>query len=186
MTLGSFGIGSWFILVFLVNFFYPILFEIFNDGRTPGKQLLRIRVVQEDGTPVGWNASVIRNLLRIVDVIPAFPPYLLGAIGIATSRRFQRMGDLVAGTVVVHMPRRIEALAANLPALATTAELSEQEQRFLIQFAQRFPHLSPQRADELALLYPGLVKKLRHGPQAGALTPAQLLACTAYALLGKA
>lgn len=70
-------------------------------GATLGKKILGLRVVKEDGSPIGWGDSIIRNLLRIIDSIPFFIPYLLGAILVWTSPRKQRLGDRAAHTVVV-------------------------------------------------------------------------------------
>ena len=55
-----------------------VLFEVLNQGRSPGKQWMGLRVVQDDGTPIGWSASLLRNLLRFVDLLPF--GYFLGAI----------------------------------------------------------------------------------------------------------
>jgi uncharacterized RDD family membrane protein YckC len=83
---------------------FPIVYYIVLEatmGATLGKLALGLRVVKLDGTPISWGESVVRNLLRIVDVIPVFIPYLLGAILIWTSPTKQRLGDRVAKTVVV-------------------------------------------------------------------------------------
>lgn len=78
---------------------YFTFFEALRDGQTPGKRMLGIRVVMETGHPISLGAAVIRNLLRTADFLP--PPYLLGAILVAVHPRARRLGDLVAGTVVV-------------------------------------------------------------------------------------
>ena len=70
-------------------------------GRTVGKMALGLKVVREDGSPISWNESLIRNLLRVVDEFPYFIPYLVGAIIIWNSPKCQRLGDKVAKTVVV-------------------------------------------------------------------------------------
>lgn len=76
--LGNLGIGLGSILLFLVSWWYMVLFEVLNQGSSPGKQIMGLRVVQDDGTPIGWSASLIRNLLRFVDMLPF--GYFLGAI----------------------------------------------------------------------------------------------------------
>ena len=58
------------LLLFLVQWWYMVLFEVLNQGRTPGKYWLGLRVVHDDGTPVGWTSSLTRNLLRFVDLLP--------------------------------------------------------------------------------------------------------------------
>ncbi|HTC23030.1 MAG TPA: RDD family protein, partial [Gemmatimonadales bacterium] len=78
---------------------YFILFEGLRGGQSPGKRFAGIRVVQDTGHPVTTGSAVIRNLLRIADALP--PPYLLGLALIAFHPRGKRLGDLVAGTVVV-------------------------------------------------------------------------------------
>lgn len=78
---------------------YFVVFEVLNHGRTPGKAMFHIRVIAVDGQPVGFGQSMVRNLLRLVDLFPLFP--VLGPIAILASERNQRIGDLAAGTVVV-------------------------------------------------------------------------------------
>jgi uncharacterized RDD family membrane protein YckC len=85
------------ILVILLFLYYIVLEAVL--GATLGKLLLGLRVVNVDGSRIGWGASIIRNLLRIIDALPFF--YLLGAILIWTSPQRQRLGDRVAKTVVV-------------------------------------------------------------------------------------
>jgi uncharacterized RDD family membrane protein YckC len=90
-----------FILVpFLLQWGYFSLFEAFWHGQTPGKRLLNLRVIEQSGRPIGLFESMGRNLIRIVDMVPGF--YLVGALCIFATRRQQRLGDMVAGTLVVH------------------------------------------------------------------------------------
>jgi uncharacterized RDD family membrane protein YckC len=86
------------LIVALIPAFYYIVLEAVMGG-TLGKMLLGIRVVTVDGSPIGWGASLIRNLLRIIDGLPF--AYILGAILIWTSPHKQRLGDRLARTVVV-------------------------------------------------------------------------------------
>jgi uncharacterized RDD family membrane protein YckC len=82
----------------------PILYYIIMEatmGGTLGKLALGLRIVKLDGSPISWGESIVRNLLRIIDYIPYFIPYLLGAILIWTSPTKQRLGDRVAKTVVI-------------------------------------------------------------------------------------
>lgn len=88
------------VLLFVVLFFYSVLFETLWAGVTPGKRAFRLRVVQISGARIGFRASMTRNLLRIVDFLPTF--YLVGIIAVVVNERNQRLGDMVAGTVVVH------------------------------------------------------------------------------------
>ena len=87
------------VCVFVVFFFYDIGFEVLASGRTPGKRWNGIRVVRSGGQPIGFLASAIRNLLRIVDWLPSL--YLVGIASILLSSKNQRLGDIVAGTVVM-------------------------------------------------------------------------------------
>ncbi len=88
---------------FLIFAGYFILFEWLWNGQTPGKRLLKLRVIREDGRPITLWEAMARNLLRIFDAIPGFvlPVYSIGLISIFLSRRDQRIGDMFAGTVVV-------------------------------------------------------------------------------------
>lgn len=85
-------------------FGYPVAFELAAGGRTPGKRWSRLRVVRDDGSPVTFGASALRNILRLVDGLPP-GLYLVGAIAIFATRDNQRLGDLAAGTIVVREPR---------------------------------------------------------------------------------
>jgi uncharacterized RDD family membrane protein YckC len=89
-----------FFLLFLLNWGYFALFETFWNGQTPGKRFAKIRVIKEDGRPIGAYEAIVRNLLRIVDFLPGF--YGVGMLTIFCSRQAKRVGDFVAGTVVVH------------------------------------------------------------------------------------
>lgn len=91
------------LIVFLLFTGYFIFFEWLWNGQTPGKRLLRLRVIREDGRPITLWEALARNLLRIFDAIPGFflPIYSIGLITIFGSRRDQRIGDIFAGTVVV-------------------------------------------------------------------------------------
>jgi uncharacterized RDD family membrane protein YckC len=88
------------LIPFLLQWGYFTLFEAFWNGQTPGKRVLKLRVIQQSGRPIGLFESMARNLIRIIDMVPGF--YMIGAICIFSTRRQQRLGDLVAGTLVVH------------------------------------------------------------------------------------
>ncbi len=91
------------IAVFLIFSGYFILFEWLWNGQTPGKRLLKLRVIREDGRPITLWEAIARNLLRIFDSAPGFgfPIYSVGLISIFMSSRDQRVGDVFAGTVVI-------------------------------------------------------------------------------------
>jgi uncharacterized RDD family membrane protein YckC len=86
--------------VFLLFWGYFTLFEAFWNGRTPGKRVARIRVIQRSGRAIGLFESMARNLVRYIDMQP-FPLYAVGVIAIFSTRQHQRLGDLAAGTLVV-------------------------------------------------------------------------------------
>ena len=88
------------ILIFLLNSGYFALFEIFWNGQTPGKRYAQLRVIKDDGRPIGAYEAIVRNALRVVDMLPAM--YGIGLLSIFVSRQNKRLGDFVAGTVVVH------------------------------------------------------------------------------------
>ena len=91
------------LVIFLIFSGYFILFEWLWNGQTPGKRLLKLRVIREDGRPVTLWEAIARNLLRICDAVPGFvlPVYSIGLIVIFMSSRDQRVGDIFAGTVVI-------------------------------------------------------------------------------------
>ncbi len=101
LTSGGFEVtGVPAFLSFLLYFLYFVLMESFAGG-TVGKLILGMKVRMVDGSPCTIGASLIRNLLRIVDALPGIAPYLLGAIFVWTSPTNQRLGDRLANTVVV-------------------------------------------------------------------------------------
>ncbi|MGE8188913.1 RDD family protein [Pseudomonas sp. NPDC086278] len=149
--LGKLGAGLGSILLFAVSWWYMVLFEVLNQGRSPGKQWMGLRVVHDDGTPIGWSASLLRNLLRFVDVLPF--GYFLGAISCLQHPAFKRLGDIAAGTLVIYReqpltrPQLPDAHPVR-PAFALTLS----EQRAVLGFAERQGELSPARTIELAAI----------------------------------
>lgn len=97
------------ILLFLIFSSYFVFFEWIWNGQTPGKRWLKLRVIREDGRPITFWEAAVRNLLRTLDIMPA-PFYSIGLIAVFSSTRDQRVGDMVAGTVVVR-EREAEAPA---------------------------------------------------------------------------
>jgi uncharacterized RDD family membrane protein YckC len=149
LFMGKLGLGIFFILVFLLEWFYPVVFEVLNHGATPGKKMMGIAVVNDDGTPVDWTSSIVRNLLRSADMLPLL--YLAGLVSMFVHREFKRLGDLAAGTLVVH--KKAFTQTGSLPehkpkhiGLALTLE----EQSALLHFGERSLHLSEARRYELA------------------------------------
>ena len=158
-SLGELGTGLFLIVVFIINWFYPVLFEIYMHGQTPGKRIMKIQVLLMDGTLVNWGASMLRNLLRTVDFLPFM--YLLGFISMLLSKDFRRLGDLAANTIVVY--KRSQQHKAQIPEaepLAPALNLTAREQQSIVSYAERLRQFSPQRAEELALLATPLVQDL--------------------------
>jgi uncharacterized RDD family membrane protein YckC len=122
------GMGVWataiaILIGFSIYWGYFVLFETIWNGQTPGKRLMKLRVVREDGRPVRFFDVFVRNILRLaVDFMPA-PSYAIGVISIIFSARSKRVGDFVAGTVV------IKERATEAPSLNEIISISEIEQR---------------------------------------------------------
>jgi uncharacterized RDD family membrane protein YckC len=154
---GSFGMGGgfFFIFLFVIEWLYPVLFEVFWRGQTPGKKMLGISVINDDLSPVTLGTSMVRNLLRTVDFLPFF--YLVGLITMLFNRRFQRLGDLAAGTLVISLPQSAKpAEISDIRPLAPAAVLLRSEQSSVVEFLQRSPQLSESRQRELAAILDGV------------------------------
>ncbi len=175
------GLGSMLLLVsvFLLEWFYPVLFELLPGSATPGKRLLGLQVTMDNGLPVTAGASVLRNLLRAADFLPS--GYALGLLTLLLRRDFKRLGDVAAGTLVVH--RAIPAPAVRQPevnAVAPARPLNRRQQTVVLAWAARAPRLTPERADELAAL-----ASPAWGGQAADAQPAQRLQAIAAWLMGR-
>ncbi|HEY0721408.1 MAG TPA: RDD family protein, partial [Gammaproteobacteria bacterium] len=129
-------------------------------GATPGKKAMGLTVVHDNGTPIGWPASLIRNLLRVIDFFPLL--YGAGLLSMLINRQFKRLGDLAAGTLVVYAERtRRSNNTISAAPRALPAALTVEEQRALLDFAERSTMLAPARVEELAELISD-----EHGPAA--------------------
>jgi uncharacterized RDD family membrane protein YckC len=100
-----FSFSSWIvaaagIIMFVFFWGYYILFEGFWNGQTPGKRLVKLRVIRSDGSPLSFSEAVIRNLVRLIDFMPLY--YGVGVIVMFLNDRSRRLGDIAAGTLVVH------------------------------------------------------------------------------------
>ncbi len=113
--LGGSGIpiGIWLVGFFLVEWWYGAFFEGYMNGQTPGKKALRLRVIKTEGYAIGFFEAVLRNFLRVADAMPLF--YGVGFAAVVATPRMQRIGDLVAGTIVVREKR--QKLRGELPGL---------------------------------------------------------------------
>ena len=148
---GAFGMGIFLVFVFLLEWFYPVVFEMSLGGATPGKRAMGITVVEDNGLPVSLGSSVTRNLLRFADFLPVM--YGFGVLSMLLTADFKRLGDLAAGTQVVYQDKQRKARA--LPDAAPVApdkRLSIDVQQAAIALAERSMRLTPERVDELILL----------------------------------
>ena len=147
--LGTAGRGLYLIVLFLLYWGYPIVLEALWRGQTLGKRAMSLRVVSADGAPVGWLAAITRNLLRTVDMLPF--GYAAGLVCSLSDRYGRRLGDLAAGTLVVHEERDHVPAAAPINAvLAAPAGLRPAEQAAIVAFAERASRLGAARQAELA------------------------------------
>ena len=161
--LGDFGVGLFFIVMFFLHWLYPVFFEIYFQGQTPGKKLMKIQVLLIDGTMVNWGSPLLRNLLRTVDFLPFF--YALGVMTMLMSKDFRRLGDLVANTIVVYKKELkeqvfVEKNSSQIKSFAPQIVLSGKEQQTIINYAERLNEFSEERAEELAMLATPLISDL--------------------------
>lgn len=140
-------------IVFMIFFGYFILFEAFWNGQTPGKKALGIRVVRDGGYPLDFTASLVRNLIRIGEMIFGF--YAISSVAAVFSPMNKRIGDLAAGTVVVREAKMaspadfLKEMRAE-PVYASTAYVTGEERALIKRFLDRRDVLSHQRRAELA------------------------------------
>jgi uncharacterized RDD family membrane protein YckC len=153
------SIGLMLLGMFLIEWFYGCVFEGFWSGRTPGKWLMGLRVIKDGGYPISFFDAMLRNLLRAADGLPVF--YGAGLIAMLATRRMQRLGDLLAGTIVVREQR--EHLRRQLPFLrsvpliprvqmASSYRPSDRTLDLIERFFLRRGVLMSARADEIAVI----------------------------------
>jgi uncharacterized RDD family membrane protein YckC len=146
---GKGGVGLGMLLLFAITWAYSVVCEVWFGGQTIGKRTMKLRVVCADGTPVTLIPSVTRNLLRVIDALPGL--YGVGLVCTMIDPSARRIGDIVAGTVVVHT----DDLPAGskvpiVPSQILPVPLDPDEQAALIDFAERAGQLTVQRQEELA------------------------------------
>jgi uncharacterized RDD family membrane protein YckC len=179
------------LVVFAIYWGYFVAFETLWSGQTPGKRIMRLRVVREDGRPVRFFEVFVRNLLRLAIDFQPLPSYAIGVVSIIFSERSKRVGDFVAGTVVIKErateapsldeiikvseieQQRVERTTA-APFLADTRRLSDQELRAIETFLKRrFELKEPNRGALAARIAQPISIKL--GITTDGLTPESLL-----------
>jgi uncharacterized RDD family membrane protein YckC len=149
--LGGLGMALSFILYFLLDWFYPVAFELGRDGATPGKSAMGLKVVMDNGLPVTPAASMTRNLLRVADFLPFW--YGAAVVSMLVSHEGKRLGDLAAATIVIHQPQPApKATLDMVKPLAPAIPLSQRDQSALIALAARAPTLTTERLEELAVM----------------------------------
>ncbi|WP_167085662.1 RDD family protein [Massilia frigida] len=148
MPSGKLGQGIFLLLLFVTYWGYPIISEVYFNGRTLGKRALGLEVVRSDGLPVGWRESTLRNLMLVADFLPVM--YATGLVCMMFDLRFRRLGDIVAGTQVIYYekaaPRPTPLLAHPLP---LPFPLSPDQQRTLVDLFERESKLPIDRMAEL-------------------------------------
>lgn len=146
-----------FLLVqFAIQWGYFVCFELLTQGRSPGKAVAGLRVMRDGGLPIGFRESAIRNLVRIVDMLPT--AYLVGLVAMLVSKDGKRLGDLAAGTIVVREDRPERAPPLELEAQPAGSvfrfdrdqlrALGMTERRIIRQTLRRLDTLSSQRQAE--------------------------------------
>ncbi|HKQ28907.1 MAG TPA: RDD family protein [Burkholderiales bacterium] len=165
LQFGRAGWGLVLLTAFFVEWLLPAWLETAWRGQTPGKRAMRLAVLNDDGTPVRWPAALTRNLLRAVDFLPFL--YGAGLVSMLASRDFKRLGDLAAGTVVVYQPEKTVPIKSipESAAIAPPMALDLEEQRAVLDLAERSASLTRERFEELAELPTPLVGSL-HGQYA--------------------
>jgi uncharacterized RDD family membrane protein YckC len=148
--LSQIAIGALILIMSLYPFAYFVFFEGLWNGQTLGKKMAGIRVRMADGTPITFAASTGRNLLRVADFLPAL--YFLGTVAMFVNPKLQRVGDLVAGTIVTHEVRVVPnfSIAPHRvgihPLEAHVGELrnmTDAQYYVLRRYCDRFPELPP-------------------------------------------
>lgn len=148
---GKLGSGLFLVVLFASYWGYPIISEVYFNGRTLGKRALGLEVVRSDGLPVGWRESTLRNLMLVADFLPAL--YATGLVCMLFDVRFRRLGDIVAGTQVIHVEKPVARPAPpSADPLPLPFPLSPDQQRTLVDLFERESRLPLDRMAELGTI----------------------------------
>jgi uncharacterized RDD family membrane protein YckC len=188
------GASNWAAAIFIFLFFllqwgYFAISEILMKGQTFGKRLLNLRVIKDSGAPITAYDAIGRNLLRVVDAFPFLFPFAFYGIGIVAAmlnKRNKRLGDMVAGTVVVHERPLAEmqpvwALSSSIegkeapPSPYNVARLSVEELQLIEAFLSRRFELAPQLRIQTAFQIAARVSRTLEIPAEGRPDPETLL-----------
>lgn len=158
------GTGAFLVLLFLMEWGYFVFFEYFRAGQSPGKRAMHLRVVHQNGRPASLADCVLRNLLRAADLLPTL--YGIGLLTMILDKRFRRLGDMVAQTIVISEHRTSPVQASpdsekiQIEGLPVRPVLSVEERDAIALFCRRKSSLSDARALELAeILSPSLKRR---------------------------
>jgi uncharacterized RDD family membrane protein YckC len=151
LRMSGLGAALLVILVFALEWFYPVVFELSRSGASPGKRVFGLRVVMDNGLPVTPGASLTRNLLRVADFLPLL--FGFAVFSMLVRRDCKRLGDIAAATLVVHLPRATSKIELfEVEPVAPARPLTPADQSAVIALAARAPTLTGERLDELAAL----------------------------------
>jgi uncharacterized RDD family membrane protein YckC len=148
---GRFGVGLMLLCAFALSWLYPVIFELLPNAATPGKRIMGLQVMMANGLPITPAGSLTRNLLRVVDSLPAF--YGFAVVTMLLRPDGRRLGDLAAGTLVAfrthtQTPGGFGAAEPVAPPIA----LTPRQRVAIAAFAWRAGRLTPERAEEIASL----------------------------------
>lgn len=169
-------VGLWALGIFVVTTGYFMFFEILWNGQTPGKRLLGLRVIRENGYPLRPMDAVIRELVRIVDFLPGF--YAVGVLTMLVNKRSRRLGDFAAGTIVVRegVRRSFSSVTfASSDAEPSGYTLSGADATLVRDFLLRRASMHPKARAELARRLAFAVSERYHLPFDAGFDPEQFL-----------
>lgn len=159
------GIGMAMLLIttFMFEWLYPVAFELSRWSATPGKLVLGLTTVMDNGLPITPAASFTRNLLRVADFLPM--AYGFALVCMLTRRDFKRLGDLAAATLVVYQPRPVANITlTDVEPVAPALPLTLRDQSALIALAVRSRDVTEERLDELAAIAAPVTGSTESGP----------------------
>jgi uncharacterized RDD family membrane protein YckC len=178
-TLGKQWVYAIFIfLAFLVEFAYFAFFEIVWNGQTPGKRWTRLRVIADSGRPLDVQSAILRNLVRIVDTLPSL--YAAGIVTSLISSQNKRIGDYVAGTLVIHEKALQDvspwvAPAASPLMTARPPELTSAQLQLIEAFLERRDSFPEDVRRSMAVQIVARVSQKSTAPQEALQTPEKFL-----------
>ena len=157
------GMALLLIVMFLSEWLYPVVFELSSGSATPGKRMLGLTTVMDNGLPITPAASFTRNLLRVADFLPF--AYGFAIVCMLTRRDFKRLGDIAAATLVVYRPKQAPKVAlTDVEPIAPAMPLALRDQSALISLSARARDLTPERVDELAAIAAPVTGEAGSGP----------------------